>query len=101
MALPRSLIDTRITGKLFPGGVILAGRSLKPACSILLAAALTAFAQTDIDKGHSAHGSAFDIGPRQKPWLMEGIGTAPFPITTKNPEVQRWFNQGNALLHSF
>ena len=32
---------------------------------------------------------------------MEGIGVAHFPITTKNPEVQKWFDQGNALLHSF
>ncbi len=32
---------------------------------------------------------------------MPGIGSAPFPITTKNPEVQQWFDQGNALLHSF
>jgi peroxiredoxin len=79
---------------------------LKQPFSLLLAAALTAcsaiYAQIDpIDKGHSAHGAAFDIGPRQKPWLMEGIGIAPFPITTRNPEVQQWFNQGNALLHSF
>jgi tetratricopeptide (TPR) repeat protein len=74
---------------------------MKPACSLLLAAAF-AYGQIDqIDKGHSAHGSAFDTGPRQKPWVMEGIGVAPFPITTKNPEVQKWFNQGNALLHSF
>ncbi|MCX6951909.1 MAG: redoxin domain-containing protein [Verrucomicrobia bacterium] len=51
--------------------------------------------------GHSAHGDAFDSGPRQKPWAMPGIGRAPFPITTKNPEVQQWFDQGNALLHSF
>ncbi|MGO4882685.1 MAG: redoxin domain-containing protein [Bryobacteraceae bacterium] len=73
---------------------------LKPALILLFAYA--AWAQTDsIDKGHSAHGAAFDIGPRQKPWIMEGIGSAPFPITTKNPEVQQWFNQGNALLHSF
>lgn len=32
---------------------------------------------------------------------MTGIGKAHFPITTRNPEVQRWFDQGNALLHSF
>jgi peroxiredoxin/tetratricopeptide (TPR) repeat protein len=51
--------------------------------------------------GHSAHGEAFDSGPRQKPWAMSGIGRAPFPISTKNPEVQSWFDQGNALLHSF
>jgi peroxiredoxin/tetratricopeptide (TPR) repeat protein len=51
--------------------------------------------------GHSKHGSAFDTGLRQKPWRMEGIGKAHFPITTKVPEVQEWFDQGNALLQSF
>jgi peroxiredoxin len=89
---------------------ILSAMCHKPACSLLLAAAFAACpglyaqpANTDDkpDRGHSAHGAAFDVGPRQKPWLMEGIGVAPFPITVKNPEVQQWFNQGNALLHSF
>src|SRR5260221_7637470 len=51
--------------------------------------------------GHSSHGEAFDTGPREKPWIIPGIGVAHFPITTKNPEVQQWFDQGNALLHSF
>jgi peroxiredoxin/tetratricopeptide (TPR) repeat protein len=51
--------------------------------------------------GHSQQGSAFDTGLRQKPWRMEGIGKAHFPISTKVPEVQEWFDQGNALLHSF
>jgi hypothetical protein len=32
---------------------------------------------------------------------MSGIGQAHFPISTANPEVQKWFDQGNALLHSF
>ena len=53
------------------------------------------------DPGHSKHGSAFDSGMRTRPWVMEGLGEAPFPVTSKNPEVQKWFNQGNALLHSF
>ncbi len=51
--------------------------------------------------GHSPHGEAFDSGPREKPWVMEGIGHAHFPITTQNPEVQKWFDQGITLLHSF
>jgi len=51
--------------------------------------------------GHSAHGESFDSGPREKPWEMSGIGQAHFPITTAIPEVQKWFDQGNALLHSF
>ncbi|MSU51206.1 MAG: redoxin domain-containing protein [Opitutus sp.] len=54
-----------------------------------------------IRAGHSQHGEAFDSGPRQKPWVMHGIGRAPFPISTKSPEVQQWFDQGNVLLHSF
>jgi len=54
-----------------------------------------------IKRGHSHQGEAFDSGPRQKPWVIEGIGSAHFPITTKNPEVQKWFDQGNALIHSF
>ncbi len=55
----------------------------------------------DDNPGHSSHGPAFDSGMRTRPWVMDGIGEAPFPITTSNPEVQKWFNQGNALLHSF
>ncbi|MHC4991625.1 MAG: redoxin domain-containing protein [Planctomycetota bacterium] len=51
--------------------------------------------------GHSAHGAAFDQGPRQKPWKMDGIGRTHFPITTSVPEVQEWFDQGNTLLHNF
>jgi len=52
-------------------------------------------------QGHSHQGESFDSGPRQKPWKMAGIGYAHFSITTKNLEVQQWFDQGNALLHSF
>lgn len=58
-------------------------------------------ATADDSMGHSRQGSAFDTGLRQKPWRMNGIGTAHFPITTKVPEVQEWFDQGNALLNSF
>ena len=32
---------------------------------------------------------------------MEGIGRAHFPITTKSLDVQKWFDQGVTLLHSF
>lgn len=58
-------------------------------------------AEEDTLWGHSSHGSAYDVGPRQKPWLMENIGHTPFPITSSHPEVQQWFDQGIALLHSF
>jgi peroxiredoxin len=58
-------------------------------------------ARADDEPGHSRHGAAFDSGLRQRPWRMEGIGKTHFPITTKVPEVQAWFDQGNTLLHSF
>jgi peroxiredoxin len=32
---------------------------------------------------------------------MAQIGAVHFPITHKNPDVQKWFDQGNTLLHSF
>lgn len=51
--------------------------------------------------GHSAHGAAYDSGLRGKPWKIEGTGSVHFPITTKAPEAQVWFDQGIALLHSF
>lgn len=51
--------------------------------------------------GHSHKGEEFDVGPRQKPWEMSGIGRVHFPITTQNKEVQKWFDQGVTLLHSF
>ena len=51
--------------------------------------------------GHSYHGEAFDEGPRQAAYLMEGMGNVSFPITTKDPEAQKFFNQGVAQLHGF
>ncbi|MBL8066354.1 MAG: redoxin domain-containing protein [Chthonomonadaceae bacterium] len=67
----------------------------------LLLIAVPSLSPADDEYGHSKHGSAFDSGMRTRPWDMTGIGNAPFPITSKNPEVQKWFDQGNALLHSF
>lgn len=32
---------------------------------------------------------------------MEGIGQVHFPVTTRVPELQAWFDQGLALLHDF
>ncbi len=64
-------------------------------------ACVGAVCRADEGPGHSRHGTAFDSGLRQKPWKMEGIGHTHFPITTKVPEVQEWYDQGNTLLHSF
>ena len=55
----------------------------------------------DVEPGHSMHGEAFDEGPRQAAYLMEGIGRVKFPVTTKDPQAQRFFEQGVGQLHGF
>lgn len=64
-----------------------------------LLTSMAALAQLKV--GHSHLGEPFNEGPRQKPWEIPGTGTVNFPITHKNPETQKWFNQGIALMHSF
>jgi peroxiredoxin len=51
--------------------------------------------------GHSSHGESFSEGPRRRIPLTPGCGDVSFPVTTSNPEVQEWFNQGVAQLHGF
>ncbi|HTA29061.1 MAG TPA: hypothetical protein VK731_01175, partial [Candidatus Cybelea sp.] len=76
-------------------------RVICAALAWLLLPGYIATSRADEDPGHSSHGSAFDSGLRQRPWKMEGIGHTHFAITTKVPEVQEWFDQGNTLMHSF
>jgi peroxiredoxin len=78
--------------------VSLARRTILPA---VLSCAAFAQLPEKVKQGHSHASEAFDTGPREKPWEMQGIGKVSFPITTKNPEVQKWFNQGVANAHNF
>lgn len=80
----------------------MAARSLRSLPALLFLALGVAGALADDGRhGHSKHGTAFDAGLRSRPWVMDGLGSAPFPISVKNPEVQSWYDQGNALLHNF
>lgn len=52
--------------------------------------------------GHSLQGQAFTDGPRTAIDLIPGVREhINFPITTKSPEAQAWFNQGVGQLHGF
>jgi peroxiredoxin len=53
--------------------------------------------------GHSAHGEAFDQGPRRQAVLLspEAVGDIHFPITAASAETQAFFNQGVGQLHGF
>lgn len=67
---------------------------------LLLLTAIPALA--DELPGHSAHGEAFNEGPRQAAVLIPGCGDAvKFPISSKKPEAQAFFTQGVGQLHGF
>jgi peroxiredoxin len=60
-----------------------------------------AAAADDAAIGKSAHGAAFDAGPRQAAVRMSGTGFVVFPVTTKSTEAQAFITQGVGLLHGF
>lgn len=51
--------------------------------------------------GHSIHGEAFNEGPRQAAYLMDGMPNVHFPVTHVVPEAQKFFDQGVGQLHGF
>jgi peroxiredoxin len=51
--------------------------------------------------GHSRYGEAFDHGPRHSAYLMGGTGKIHFPVSSKNPLVQKFVEQGIGQLHGF
>jgi len=51
--------------------------------------------------GHSYHGEVFNEGPRRQAYLMGGTGKVHFDVTVKNPEAQKFLDQGLGQLHGF
>ncbi|MDI1310542.1 redoxin domain-containing protein [Prosthecobacter sp.] len=69
---------------------------------IVPALALTLAFHAHGDPGHSANGEAFNEGPRQAAVFIPGCGDAVnFPISSKNPDAQKFFTQGIGQLHGF
>lgn len=69
--------------------------------SVLRAAENEETGDDTVAAGHSYHGEAFDEGPRQKAYLMEGTSNVHFPCTSKKPLVQKFIDQGVGQLHGF
>ena len=67
----------------------------------LLFAPVRAADSTTIPAGHSAHGEAFNEGPRQRARLLSGTGKVHLPVTTRVAEVQQFIDQGVGQLHGF
>jgi peroxiredoxin len=55
----------------------------------------------DKNPGHSFHAEAFNEGPRQAAYLMQGMGNVHWKISTESPMAQRFFDQGISQLHGF
>jgi peroxiredoxin len=55
----------------------------------------------ELQAGHSSHGEAFNEGPRQSAYLMGGTSNVTFPSSSKNPQVEKFINQGVGQLHGF
>ncbi len=47
--------------------------------------------------GHGSHGS----NDKKVVWLDDGLGNIDHPVSTQNPEAQKFFNQGLAYLYAF
>jgi peroxiredoxin len=58
-------------------------------------------AAAPLKEGHSVHGEIFNEGPRQAAYLMEGVGTVRFPVTSTSEDAGRFCAQGVAQLHGF
>lgn len=54
-----------------------------------------------VPAGHSAHGEAFNEGPRQRARILTGTGHVHVSVTTRNPQVQAFIDQGVGQLHGF
>src|SRR5580658_6977474 len=67
----------------------------------LLAVARPAPCDEGFLPGHSHYGEAFDRGPRQSAYLMGGTGKVHFPVSSKDPLVQKFIEQGIGQLHGF
>lgn len=55
----------------------------------------------EVQPGHSMHGDAFNEGPRQAAYLMDGMGDIHFDISSSDPQTKKFFVQGVAQLHGF
>lgn len=57
--------------------------------------------ESELAEGHSAHGEAFNEGPRQAAYRMDGVGRIRFDVTTKSEEARQFVHQGIGQLHGF
>src|SRR5579872_1130613 len=76
-----------------------------PTCFCLMTAIVAvdgpARCDHDVLPGHSHIGPVYDRSPRKHAYLMGGTGNVRFPVSSKNPLVQKFIEQGVGQLHGF
>src|SRR5205809_7318244 len=77
--------------------LLLMGLLCAPTCSTILADG----DEGEGKDGHSVHGDAFNEGPRQAAYLMDGMPKVHFEVTHSVEEAQKFFDQGLGQLHGF
>jgi peroxiredoxin len=98
---PRCLMRATLAGLIAVGLTLGSVRPARSGEGDVKPEARAAAAKPEVPPGHSLHGEAFNEGPRQKPYLMSGTGAVHFPITTRVPLAQQYFDQGVGQLHGF
>lgn len=63
----------------------------------LILTILLAWVTVPAQHGHGSHGAS----EKKAVWLDDGLGGIDHPVTTKNPEAQKFFNQGLMYLYAF
>ena len=73
--------------------------------SPMLACALASIALLACHRSDPGAGAAPSVSPPELAMvgahLLDGLGDYRFPVTTRHPEVQRWFDQGMMLAYGF
>ena len=86
---------------LFPWGSVARSQTGDPPAQDSESSLPAEFQVSAVLEGHSAHGDAFNEGPRQAAKLMgRGIST-PFAVSTSDPLARAFFEQGICQLHGF
>src|SRR5437773_1499997 len=89
--------EPHMVGRLWCSGILIFGL----ACQAGAQSPPTDLADRAPTHGHSVNGEVFNEGPRQRAYLMKGMASVSFPVTTTSGLAQRFFNQGVGQLHGF
>lgn len=94
-------VQVTIIDGLSVGKICSAGPSQRPSGGKMKAALiLFILLLSSVVFAQHGHGGKTEV-PKRVVWLDDGLGTVDHPVTTKNQDAQKFFNQGLAYLYAF